>query len=70
MAVNEIIECFRRDLVPEYCYSLESSVVYTAPPFFVESLNGHSNRILRCVRLHIHAEQIIPTVFMSNIHIS
>jgi len=33
MAVNPIIDCFWRDLVPEYCQGLESSVVYTAPPF-------------------------------------
>ena len=33
MAVNPIIECFGRDLIPDYCHSIESSAVYTAPPF-------------------------------------
>jgi len=40
MAVNAIIECVSMYLVPEYCQGLESSVVYTVPPSFVESFNG------------------------------
>ena len=39
-AVNPIIECISRDLVPEYCHSLGSSAVYTGPPSFVQSLPG------------------------------
>jgi len=69
MGVNPIIECFWRDLVPEYCQGLESSAVYTAPPFFVESVYGHSNRSLPRLPLHMHAEDIIPTFLTSNIYI-
>jgi len=69
MAVNPIIECFWRDLAPEYCHGLESSAVNTAPPFFVESLQGRSNRSLPRLPLHMRAEDIIPTVLTSNIHI-
>jgi len=43
MAVNPIIECFSRDLVSKYCHSLESTAVYIAPPFSVQSLPGGSN---------------------------
>jgi len=49
MAVNPIIECFSRDLVPEYYQGSESSAVYTAPPLFVESLPGRSNMSLPCL---------------------
>jgi len=69
MAVNPVIECFRRDLVPEYCQSLESSTVYTAPPIFVESVHGRSNRSLPWLPLHMHAEDIIPTFLTSYIYI-
>jgi hypothetical protein len=69
IAVNPVIECLRWDLVPEYCQGLESSAVYTAPPFFVESVNGRSNRSLPCPSLHMHAEPIIPTFLTSNIYI-
>jgi hypothetical protein len=69
MAANTIIECFGRDLVPEYCHSLESSAINSAPPFFVESLQGYSNRSLPHMLLHMHAEVIIPTVLTSNIQI-
>jgi hypothetical protein len=69
MAVNPIIECFGRELGPEYCHGLESSAVNTAPPFFVESLQGRSNKSLTRLPLDMHAEDIIPTVLTSNIHI-
>jgi len=69
MAVDPLIECFWRDLVPECCHGLESSAVYTAPPFFVESLHGRSNRSIPRLLLHMHAEEIIPTIITSNIHI-
>jgi len=69
MAVNPIIECFGRDLVPEYCQGLKSSAVFTVPPFFVESLHGRSNRSLPRLPLHMHAEDIIPTFLTSNIYI-
>jgi len=69
MAVEPIIECFWSDLVPEFYHGWESSAVNTAPPFFVESLQGRSNRSLPCLPLHMHAEEIIPTVLTSNIHI-
>jgi len=58
MAVDQIIEYFWRDLVPEYCQGWESSVVYTAPPFFVESLHGCSDRSLPLLPLHMHAEEL------------
>jgi len=61
MAVNPIIECFWRDLVTEYCQGLESNAVYTAPPFFVETLAGRSNRSLPRLLLHMHAQAIIST---------
>jgi len=69
MAVNSIIECFSGDLVPEYCEGLESSVVCTVPPFFVESLPGRSNRSLPHLPLHLHAEEIILTFLTLNIYI-
>jgi hypothetical protein len=69
MAVNPIIECFGRDLVPEYSQRLESSAVYTAPPFFVECVHGRSNRRLPPLPLHAHADDIIPTFLTSNIYI-
>jgi len=69
MPVNPIIECFARDLDPEYCQGLESSAVYAAPPFFVESFHGHSNRSPPRLLLHMHADQIIPTILTSNIYI-
>jgi len=69
MAVDPIIECFSRDLIPEYCKGLESSAVYTAPPFFVESLHGDTNRSLPRLPLHMHAEEIISTFLTSNIYI-
>jgi hypothetical protein len=69
MPVNSKIECFSRDQVPEYCLGLEASAVSTAPPFFVESLHGRSNRSLPRLLLHMHAEDIIPTFLTSNIYI-
>jgi len=66
-AVNSIIECISRDLVPEYSQGLESSAVYTAPPIFVESLHGHSNSSLPWLLLQMPAEEIIPTFLTSNI---
>jgi len=69
MAVNPIIECFWRDLVPEYCQGLESTAVYTAPPFVVESVHVRSNRSLPHLPLHMHAEVIIPAFLTSNIYI-
>jgi hypothetical protein len=69
MAVNPIIECFSRDLVTEYCQSLESSAVYTAPSFVVKSLHGASNRSRPCLPLHMHAEEIILTFSTFNISI-
>jgi hypothetical protein len=58
-----------KDLVPEYCHGLESSAVYTSPPFFVESVHCGSNRCLPCMPMHMHAEDIVPTVVTSNINI-
>jgi len=69
MAVNPIIECFSRDLVPKYCHGLVSSVVFTAPPFLVESLPARSNRSRPCLPLHMHGEETIPTFQRSNIYI-
>jgi len=69
MPVDPMIECFSRDLVPEYCHSLESSAIYTAPPFFVEFLPGRSSRSLPRLLLHMHAEEIIPAFLLSNIYI-
>ena len=70
MAGNCIIECFSRDLVPEYCRGLESSVDFTVPPIFVESLHGRSKRSLPRLPLHMHVEDIIRTFLTSNIYIS
>ena len=69
MAVDPIIECFSTDLVPEYCYGLDSSAVYTVHPSFAESLPGHYNRGLPCLPLHMHAEEIVPAFLKSNIYI-
>jgi hypothetical protein len=69
MPVNPIIECFSRDLVPENCHGLQSSAVYTAPPISVESLQGRLNRCLPHLLLHINAEELIPTILMSDIYV-
>jgi hypothetical protein len=69
MAVNPRIERFCRDLMPEYCHGLESSAVNTVAHFFVESFHGRSNRSPPRLPLYIHAEDIIPRVITSNIHI-
>jgi len=69
IAVKPIIECFSGDLVDEYCHSSESSRVYIAPPSFVKSLPGCSNRSLPHLLLHMHAETIIPPFLTSNIDI-
>jgi hypothetical protein len=69
MAVNPIIESFGRDLIPKYCHGLDSSAVNTAPPCFVESLQGRSNRSLPRLPLHMSAGEINPAVLTSNIHI-
>jgi len=68
LAVSHVIECFSRDLIPEYCQGLESSAVYTAPPFVVEFLLGRSKRSLPWLPLHMHAEKIIPKFLTSNIY--
>jgi len=68
MAVNPLIECFSRDPVHEYYQGLESSTVYTEPPFFVKSVDGGSNRSLPCLLLPKHSEDIIPTFVTSNIY--
>jgi len=52
MAVNPMIEYFSRDLIPEYCHGINSNKVYTAAPFFVESIPGRSNRSLPHLPLH------------------
>jgi hypothetical protein len=67
--VDPIIECFSRDLVPEYCHALEASAVSTALPFLIESLHGRSNWSLPCLPLYMHAEDIIPTFLTWNIYI-
>ena len=69
MPVNPIIECFSRDLIPEYCQGLEASAVFTVPPFFVKSLHGHSNRSLPRLPLHMHGEDIILTFLTLNMYI-
>jgi len=69
MTVNPIIECYSRDLVPEYYQGLESTVVYTAPPSPVQTLPGPSNWSLPCLPLHMHAQAIILTFLTSNIYI-
>jgi len=67
MAINPIIECFSRNLVIEYCEGLKSSAVYTAPPIFVKTLHGCSNRIQPPLPLHGHAQATICTVLTLNI---
>jgi len=69
MAVDPRIECFSRDLVPEYCHSLESSAVYTVPPSFVKSLPGHTNRSLPRLPIHMHGEGMVLGFSTSNIYI-
>jgi hypothetical protein len=66
---NPIIECCSKDLVPEYCQGFEASAVSNAPPVFIESLHGRSNRSVPRMPLHVHAEVILPTFLTSNINI-
>jgi len=69
IAVNPIIECFWRDLVPKYCQGVQSSAVYTGPPFFVDSVHGRPYWSLPCVLLHLHAEDMVPTILTLIIYI-
>jgi len=69
MALNPIMECFSRDLVTEYCHGLETSTVHTAPPVFVETHPGRSNRSLPCLPLHLDAQANIPQFVTSNSYI-
>jgi len=69
IAVNPIIECVSRDLVTEYCEHLESSAVHTGHPFFLETLQGHSNRSLPHLPFHIHAQPIVSKFLTSNIEV-
>jgi len=69
MAGNPIIEFFSKHLMTEGCRSLECSMVYTVPPFFVETFPGRSNRGVPRLLLHLNAQEIIPTFLMSNIYI-
>ena len=50
-------------------YDLESSVVYTVPPIFLESLRGRSNRSLSHLPLHMQSEGNLPTFSKSNFYI-
>jgi hypothetical protein len=68
MAINHIIHCGSRDLVLEYCHSMESTEGYTVPPFFVKFLPGRSNRGLPYLPMHMHAKDMIPTILKSNIY--
>jgi hypothetical protein len=47
----------------------ESGVVYSAPPFFVESFPGHSNRSLLLLLLQMHNQEITDKFFASNLYI-
>jgi len=67
--VNPIIECISRDIIPEYYQGLDSTAVYTAPPFSVESLPGRSNSSLSRLPFQMHEQEIIPTFLASNIYI-
>jgi len=69
MAVNTVVECFSRDLVPKYFQGLQSSVVYTAPPFFVTSIPGCICRTLPGLPLHMNTPEIIATFIPSKVYI-
>jgi hypothetical protein len=69
MAINHTIDCGSRDLVLEYCHSMESTEGYTVPPIFVKFLPGRSNRGLPYLPMHMHAKDMIPTILKSNIYI-
>jgi len=69
MAVNPIITCDSRNLVPKYCQGLEYSAFYTASPIYVESLPSGPNTTLPCLPFHMHSAQIISTFLTSSIHI-
>ena len=69
MAVNHIIECCSRDLVPEYCQGLETSAIYTATHFFVEFGHVRSHSSLPRLQWHMRLDEIIPTFLMWNIYI-
>jgi hypothetical protein len=46
-----------------------SNAVYTAHPIFVETVPGRSKSSLPRPPLHVHAQAIVPTYFMSIIYI-
>jgi hypothetical protein len=69
MAVNPIIESFGRDLVTDYCQGLECSAVYSAPPFFVETLPDRSNRSPHRLPFNMHTLAIISTFLTWHINI-
>jgi hypothetical protein len=61
IAINPILEFFSSDLVAAYCQGIESSMICTAPPIFVESLHGRLNTSPPRLPLHMHAEEMILT---------
>jgi len=69
MAVDPIIECFLRDLIPKVCQGSEFNTIYTASLFSDEFLHGHSTRSLPRLPLNMDAEEFNPTFLMSNIYI-
>jgi len=68
MVGNRTIEYLSRDLIPEYCQGLVSSVVHASTHFCVKSLHGHLNSSRPPLLLCMHAEEIIDTFSMSNIY--
>jgi hypothetical protein len=64
VAANRIIECFSRNVVTEYYQGSEPIAVYTAPPFFAETLPGPSHSSLPRLPLHMLAQAIIPTFIL------
>jgi len=70
MAVDPIIECFSRHLLPEYCQGLDSCAVNTAASFLVESIDGCPNSSLPGLQSNTHADKMIRTFLTSNIYIT
>jgi hypothetical protein len=70
IAVNHIIECISRDLITKYFQGLKFSMVYTAPPGFLETLTVGSNRNIPRLPLYIGVQAAIHTFYTLNMYIA
>ena len=62
MPVNPIIQCFSRDLIPEYCQGLESSAFNSAPLFLSNpSMVTQIGVYLACLGICMQRKLFLPS---------